>query len=35
MGNYWVAELLLKPVGEIGQSVSREIVRSGQLVKLV
>ncbi|SDG76634.1 hypothetical protein SAMN04488121_106204 [Chitinophaga filiformis] len=29
MGNYWAAELLLKPVGEFGQLVFREIVREG------
>ena len=29
IGNYWVAELLLKPVGEIGQLVPREIAGRG------
>lgn len=35
IGNYWVAELLLKPVVEIGQLVFKEMSTCGQLVKLV
>jgi hypothetical protein len=35
MGNYWMAELLLKPVAEIGQLVFSEMSGCGQIVKLV